>query len=87
MLESILDIQYPERMEQKLKAASNAERGRVYPVATQKEINVVTTLDVAGAILSSAFSTGSRHTGFFSLSKAMSRQKKTPYRLSLPKRR
>jgi conjugative transposon TraM protein len=67
MLESILDIQYPERMEQKLKAASNAERGRVYPVATQKEINVVTTLDVQEPSFSSAFSTGSRHTGFFSL--------------------
>jgi len=67
MLESILDIQYPERMEQKLKAASSTERGRVYPVATSKETNVITTLDSQEPSVRGTFSTGSRHNGFFSL--------------------
>jgi conjugative transposon TraM protein len=67
MLESILDIQYPERMEQKLRAASSAERGRVYPVATQKETTVITTLDGREPSAGGTFSTGSRHNGFFSL--------------------
>lgn len=67
MLENILDIQYPERMEQKLKAASSAERGRVYPVATSKETNIITTFDSQEPSVKGTFSTGSRHNGFFSL--------------------
>ncbi|WP_159798951.1 conjugative transposon protein TraM [Flavobacterium sp. MK4S-17] len=75
MLESILDIQYPERMEQKLKAASSAERGRVYPVATTKETNVITTLDGQQLSVSSTFSNGSTHNGFFSLEQSNEQSK------------
>lgn len=67
MLENILDIQYPERMEQKLKAASNNERGRVYPVATSKEANVVSTLNGQVPEGRSAFSPAVRHNGFYTL--------------------
>lgn len=67
MLESILDIQYPERMEQKLRAASSAERGRVYPVSTRKETNIITTLDKQESSATGTFRTASRHNGFFSL--------------------
>lgn len=67
MLESILDIQYPERMEQKLKAASSAERGLVFPVATRKDSEVVTTISGQGLASPSTFSAGARHNGFYSL--------------------
>lgn len=36
MLENILDLQYPERVEEKLRKASQAERGQVFPVAGQR---------------------------------------------------
>lgn len=67
MLESILDLQYPERMEQKLRAASSAERGAVFPVATRQDIDVVSSISGKSPSGIASFSPVVRHNGFFSL--------------------
>ena len=48
MLENILDIQYPERMEQKIKEASRKNRGLVYSVGTSQDIDVVSIINTGG---------------------------------------
>lgn len=44
MLESILDIQHPDRVQEKLKKASEAERGRVFAISTREQETPVTSL-------------------------------------------
>jgi conjugative transposon TraM protein len=44
MLESILDIQHPDRVQEKLKKASEAERGQVFAISTTEEENPVSSL-------------------------------------------
>lgn len=66
MLENILDLQYPERMEQKLKAESAKNRGRIYGVATVQEPQVIGSLGQSPASVE-GFGRGSQHSGFFGL--------------------
>ncbi|WP_163408134.1 conjugative transposon protein TraM [Flavobacterium ajazii] len=44
MLESILDIQHPNRMQEKLKKASEAERGQVFTISTKEQEDPVSSL-------------------------------------------
>lgn len=44
MLESILDIQHPNRVQEKLKKASEAERGQVFAISTREQENPVSSL-------------------------------------------
>lgn len=44
MLESILDIQHPNRMQEKLKKASEAERGQVFTISTAEQENPISSL-------------------------------------------
>jgi conjugative transposon TraM protein len=66
MLENILDLQYPERMEQKLKAESAKNRGRIYGVATQQEKEVVGLIDPPSTV-QEGFGRGTQHSGFYGL--------------------
>jgi len=66
MLENILDLQYPERMEQKLKAESAKNRGRIYGVATVQEQQLIGSLGPSSA-LQDGFGRGMQHNGFFGL--------------------
>ena len=45
MLETIVDIQHPERMQEKLRKASQAQRGQVFAVATKGSENNISLLD------------------------------------------
>lgn len=47
MLEKILDVQHPERIQQKLKQASKLNRGKVFVVSPQERDNSITLLDTA----------------------------------------
>lgn len=44
MLENILDIQHPDRVQEKLRKASQANRGQVFSISTQEKDNSVTLL-------------------------------------------
>jgi len=44
MLESILDIQHPDRVQEKLRKASEAQRGQVFTISTREEENPVSSL-------------------------------------------
>jgi conjugative transposon TraM protein len=44
MLESILDIQHPDRVQEKLKKASQSQRGQVFAIATQNNEDPVSSL-------------------------------------------
>jgi conjugative transposon TraM protein len=44
MLESILDIQHPGRMQEKLKKASEAERGHVFTISTKEQEDPISSL-------------------------------------------
>lgn len=44
MLETILDIQHPERVQDRLKKTSEEKKGQVFPVSATGDNNVVTTL-------------------------------------------
>lgn len=66
MLENILDLQYPERMEQKLKAESAKNRGRIYGVTTMQEQQLIGSLGPSSA-LHDGFGSGTQHNGFFGL--------------------
>jgi conjugative transposon TraM protein len=44
MLESILDIQHPDRVQEKLKKASEAQRGQVFAISTGEQENPVSSL-------------------------------------------
>lgn len=60
MLDKILDVQYPERVQERLKQTSEANRGQVFVVSSQKEDNTITLLDTDHL-------TGSSTNGFYSL--------------------
>ncbi|MBY8961826.1 conjugative transposon protein TraM [Flavobacterium sp. D11R37] len=66
MLESILDIQYPERVQQKLREQSKSNRGRVYGIATQQEEQVVSSIAPQQSH-KVAFAPTALHTGFYGL--------------------
>ncbi|KIO54337.1 conjugative transposon protein TraM [Flavobacterium hibernum] len=44
MLESILDIQHPNRVQEKLKKASQAERGQIFTISTKEQEDPVSSL-------------------------------------------
>lgn len=45
MLENILDIQHPERVQERLKQTSESRKGKVYSVQKKKEVNYVSSLE------------------------------------------
>ena len=45
MLENILDIQHPSRVEERLKQSSDNKKGKIYSVNRKKEINITTSLE------------------------------------------
>lgn len=44
MLENILDIQHPDRIQEKLRKASEAQRGQVFSISTKEQENPVSSL-------------------------------------------
>lgn len=71
MLESILDIQYPERVQQKLREQSKSNRGRVYGIATQQDEEVVSSIAPQQSH-KVAFAPSASHTGFYGLDEVTS---------------
>lgn len=67
MLDNILNLQYPERMEQKLKAESAKNRGRIYAVATTQEHEVVGSIPGPATAQAGIFGSSVQHNGFFGL--------------------
>jgi conjugative transposon TraM protein len=66
MLENILDIQHPERVREKLRKASQAEQGQVFPIATQViEDNISSLQSPTGGPV--AFGMQVTHNAFYSL--------------------
>ena len=59
MLESILDLQHPERVQERLKAASSKRKGEVFSVAASQQPDAITSL--------SAGLPGQKGNGFFTL--------------------
>ncbi|MBC9795354.1 conjugative transposon protein TraM [Sinomicrobium weinanense] len=51
MLETILDIQHPQRIQEKLAQASRENKGKVFPVSQMPEENPVSLLDGSDSIL------------------------------------
>lgn len=45
MLENILDIQHPSRVEERLRQSSDNRKGKIYSVNRKKEINITTSLE------------------------------------------
>lgn len=45
MLENILDIQHPQRVQDRLKQSSDSKKGKIYSVQKKKEVNNITSLD------------------------------------------
>ncbi|MFD2602665.1 conjugative transposon protein TraM [Flavobacterium suzhouense] len=66
MLESILDIQYPERVQQKLREQSKSNRGRVYGITTERDEEVVSSIAPQQSH-KVAFAPTTVHTGFYGL--------------------
>lgn len=66
MLESILDIQHPDRMQEKLKKASEAQRGQVFAISTRTQEDNISSLQSA-PVNATAFAGQSGHNGFYSL--------------------
>jgi conjugative transposon TraM protein len=66
MLENILDVQHPDRVQEKLRKASEAQRGQVFTIATKGKEDVISSLQntvVNPAVLGEQ----SKHNGFYSL--------------------
>lgn len=63
MLENILDIQHPERVQEKLRQSSKNQKGRVFSVSKNIEQDQVTSLQVSNQVHSTDSSTNS----FYSL--------------------
>lgn len=61
MLETILDIQHPQRVAEKLEQASRANKGQVFPVSQLPEENLVSLLD------HNTNSLGHENSGFYGL--------------------
>ena len=72
MLENILDLQYPERMELKMKEASLKNRGRIYGVSTLQEQQIIGSLTASQNGNASPFTTGAQHNGFYGLEQTAS---------------
>lgn len=66
MLESILDIQHPDRMQEKLRKASKQQRGQVFAIATRTHEDTVSSLQ-STPVNTTAFAGQSGHNGFYSL--------------------
>jgi conjugative transposon TraM protein len=66
MLESILDIQHPDRVQEKLRKASEEQRGQVFAIATKTPDNNISSLQ-STATNTAAFIGQSKHNGFYSL--------------------
>jgi conjugative transposon TraM protein len=71
MLESILDIQHPDRMQEKLRKASEAQRGQVFAIATGTQEDNISSLQSA-PVNATAFAGQSGHNGFYSLDESAS---------------
>jgi conjugative transposon TraM protein len=67
MLENILNLQYPERMEQKLREESTKNRGQIYGVALEQEQEIIGSLGNPGNAIAGSFGASARHTGFYGL--------------------
>lgn len=63
MLDKILDVQYPERVQEKLKQTSQANKGQVFAVSSQTKENNIT-------LLNADLTAGSSTNGFYSLTGA-----------------
>lgn len=63
MLDKILDVQYPERVQEKLKQTSEANKGQVFAVTPHKKDNNITLLDTDHL-------TSGGNNGFYSLPEA-----------------
>lgn len=63
MLDKILDVQYPERVQEKLRQTSEANRGQVFAVSAKKKDNNIT-------LLNNEHITGNSTNGFYSLTGA-----------------
>ena len=66
MLENILDIQHPGRVQEKLRKASEQQRGQVFAIATKNKEDNISSLQIAPAN-TIAFAGQSGHNGFYSL--------------------
>ncbi len=64
MLEKILDIQHPDRVQEKLRQVSETRRGEVFAVSTRTSDDTVTLLDNGQA-------TGNQVSGFYTLEEAI----------------
>ncbi|WP_369699891.1 conjugative transposon protein TraM [Flavobacterium sp. AED] len=66
MLENILDIQHPDRVQEKLRKASEQQRGQVFAITTKtKEDNIFSLQSTS--VNTTAFARQSGHNGFYSL--------------------
>ena len=74
MLENILDIQYPERVEQKLKEASAKERGRVFSISPMEDQQIVSSISGSRETQTGLFGRQASHSGFFSLDDTQNQQ-------------
>ncbi|HET7117755.1 MAG TPA: conjugative transposon protein TraM [Hanamia sp.] len=63
MLDKILDVQHPERVQEKLKKTSESNRGKVYAVTSQPDNNYITRLDTSEIVTNTT-------NGFYSLNDA-----------------
>lgn len=65
MLESILDIQHPDRVQEKLRKASEQQRGQVFAIATRTQEDNISSLQ-STPINTTAVAGQSGHNGFYS---------------------
>ena len=70
MLENILDIQYPQRQQEKMRKASEAARGQVFPVQAGLEEEPVSLLAEQRAATPAYFGGSVSHNRFYSLEEA-----------------
>jgi conjugative transposon TraM protein len=71
MLESILDIQHPDRVQEKLRKASEAERGQVFAIATKTKEDNISSLQ-STATNTTSLAGQSKHNGFYALNETES---------------
>lgn len=66
MLENILDIQHPDRVQEKLRKASEQQRGQVFSIGTRRHEDNISSLQ-STPVNTTAFAGQSGHNGFYSL--------------------
>ncbi len=74
MLEKILDIQHPDRVQERIKQNSESNKGQVFPVAVNPHNDAVSLLDnqtVTKPLSDTGNYVGVRHNGFYSLDNMM----------------